>query len=257
MSKKAIAGLVVLCVVTFLYTVLAYVPAKWVLGTVNQYVPDFYAEDVSGTLWEGKASQVIVKANGVKLPLGETRWKLKGWPLLLGKAELALQTKGDGQYIEGDFWFSYPNQYGADNTQVSLPANLIRQWYPLPIKIKGQIDMAIQSVAAKEQFIEVLDGAVTWQKAELNFGRGDMPLGTFVAKLSNDENNLILAKLIELEGDLGMTGNAQFDQSSKAYDAKVYFAPKPSANQLIAGTVTQMGLAQADGRYLHAYSGKL
>lgn len=257
MSKKAIAGLVVLCVVTFFYAVLAAIPAKWVLGTVNQHFPDFYAEGVSGTLWEGRASQVIVKANGVKLPLGETRWALKGWPLLMGRAELELKTKHKNQYLDGDFWFSYPNQFGANDAQASFPASLIRQWYPLPIMINGQIEIAIKSLAAQEHLVETLDGAISWQGAELNFGQGNMPLGSFVAELSNNDENVIMAKLIELQGDLGVSGEALFNQSSRAYQAKVYFSPKATANQVIAGTVTQMGLAQSDGRYLHAYSGTL
>lgn len=257
MSKKAIAGLVFLCVVTFFYAVLAAVPAKWVLGTVNQYFPDFYAENVSGTLWEGRASQVIVKANGVKLPLGETQWTLKGWPLLMGRAELELKTKHKNQYIDGNFWFSYPNQFGANETQASIPANLIRQWYPLPIMVAGQVELTIKALAAQEQLVTELNGALSWQNAELNFGQGDMPLGSFVAELSNNDENIIMANLIELQGDLGVSGEAQFNQSSRAYQAKVYFSPKPSANQVIAGTVTQMGLSQSDGRYLHAYSGTL
>jgi hypothetical protein len=257
MLKRHVVGLVVLGLLTFVMTVILSIPASFVFAHVNKAWPDFYADGVSGTLWDGQASNIIVRINGVKQAFGETQWTLGLWPLLIGKAVVTLDARDENQRISGKVTTSYPLHVELERVELKAPLSLLRNWYPLPIKVTGDAELILKTLEFDGENINELDGAFTWQQAGIDLGAGLTQLGSFLAVLSQPGEGAYQADVSQLKGQLGVSGLVSLNMLEKAYDAELVFKPEPGFDASMVAMIKQISKPQADGGLLLSYKGKL
>lgn len=258
MTKSSRFLLIIIFVVGFLWALLANAPARLALAYANQFSPDIYASGVSGTIWDGKAAQLIVRVNGVAQDLGEVQWQLAKLPLLWGSADVNAST--NQRDIKTEF-SAVANVFSKSATvseaKFKLPVPLLRQFYPLPFTMEGTVDGRVERAVLANESLEDVKGNVVWQNAMVNVGTGDQMLGDFVAEFAHQDDHSLLVELSELKGQLGLKGDIKIGADQKTYQANLNFKPDPALNPQVRSMLAQLGQANNAGEIQFKHQGRL
>lgn len=250
-SVWIIAGILV-----FLIWLIATIPARLVLAHVSNALPAFYAEGVSGTIWSGSAARVAITAPGFNHELGQTQWQLHPLALLGGKLALTLDAKNGRDRIASDAAVSLGGRIELRNTDVSLPAALIRNWYPVPAQVDGLLSLQLKSLSFANAVIDDLDGALTWQDAQVDFAGAPVKLGTLLAQLSLGDNGAYKVDLSDLGGPLGVAGLVLVSPTERSWLADLKVTPKAGFDPTVANMISQFGARDPSGAVTYKQAGK-
>lgn len=241
----------------FMLWLIATIPARLVLAHVSNAVPMFYAEGVSGTIWSGSAARVVINAAGFSQDLGETHWQLHPTALLLGRLSVSLNARNGREHVTTDASVSLGGKIRLSNTDISLPASIIRSYAPLPAQIDGTLSLQMKSAAISSSVLDELDGVITWQDAQIDFSGTPVKIGGVVAQLSLGDKGHYQVVLSDLGGDLGVAGQVLFMPQERNWSADVKLTPRPGLDPTVAGMITQFGARDASGAVSFRQAGKL
>jgi general secretion pathway protein N len=246
---------IVSAILVFLIWLIATVPARLVLAHVSNAVPAVYAEGVSGTIWSGKAARMSLSAPGYTHELGETQWQLHPWSLLAGKLSVSLNARNGRDQVTSDASLSLGGRVSLANTELSLPASIVRSWYPVPARIDGLLSLQLKSLSVSKAVIDELDGALTWQDAQVDFSGAPVKLGSLLAKLSMGDKGACKVELSDLGGPLGVVGQVVVTQAEQKWVADVALTPKAGFDPTVANMMSQFGTRTAAGAITLRQSG--
>jgi len=250
-SVWVIAGVLV-----FLIWLIVTIPARLVLAHVSNAVPMFYAEGVSGTIWSGSAARVSITAPGFNHELGETRWQLHPLSLLGGRVALTLDAKNGRDHIASDAAITLGGRIILKNTELNLPASIIRSWYPIPAQVDGLLSLQLKSLSFANAAIDDLDGVLTWQDAQVDFAGAPVKLGSIVAKLGMGDKGEYKVALSDLGGPLGVAGQLLVAPTERNWLADLKVTPKAGFDPAVAGMISQFGAKDPSGAISFKQSGK-
>ena len=258
MSKKRISLCIFSGLIFFLFLVLKQLPANWVLAHAANQTRLFVPVQVSGTLWEGQAANIIVKSGAFQLALGEVKWRLSALSLLTGTVALDIEALNGEQKLSGHFELGMDESIYAENLSLAIDATLFKPFAPMPIEYEGFIEMDLQDFAAekistKTPAIKHLSGNLVVKDLAVNFGVA-VELGTYGLRLGLSDKkvngeNIITIKPTDVDASVAVSGDVQVLASSQNYYVNVALKPGPNANPQIANTLSQFYKKQPDGFY--------
>lgn len=258
MNRTTVVLLVTIGLAWFLLKLLFTIPAPLLIGQISKSVPQFNAQGVQGTIWNGSAANVTINLDGKDQVLGKTQWQLSKLPLLWGSASVELSAKNDLQSLSAHAVVSAGGSVSLEDTDLSLPAATIREFAPIPAEIGGLLSLRINSLEFADQKIGELDGVLTWQDAEINLTGIPTLLGSYVAELSLDEQGAYLADVSELGGGaLGITGTVKYAPEQKHINVNADILPSQKLDQGFRGMVMQLGRPDAKGAIKFTYEGNI
>ncbi len=258
MNRQTILALVLFGVAFFIVRLAMTTPAQFVLGHVANNVPNLKVQGVQGTLWNGKATNVSVVLDGNTTDLGETQWVLSALPLLWGSASLQLSAHREKQSIDVNAVLGLGGSLTLENSDIALPADMLRQWAPVPVELGGMLSARINELEVNEQAVDALDGTLTWQDAEVNMTGVPVVLGSYVAEVSAGEDGRYQANVFDLGGAaLGIKGTAAYTPESKDYEVDVVLELASSLDSTLKSMIQQLGKADSKGRIQFKQQGKI
>lgn len=201
---------------------------------------------VSGTIWQGQAQQVII--NG--LAVDKLEWQLSFWPLLTGKAKLAVNAGNLRQAEEISFsgllWLGQ-DSVAADNFSLYLPSDLVIAQLPLPIAVnaKGRFSLKLDELDY-QQGCQTLSGKGQWLNAEVVGLQSPITLGTFNADLSCIENDVLIS--VKEPNSFGLTARARIPNNLR-FAVEGRFKPDPSLPEEVQQAAQFFGKPDAEGYY--------
>jgi len=222
---KAKIAWIVASVLVFLFFLIAYLPASQI--TTRLTLPDEVSlYEVSGTLWEGSAQQVVV--NG--LPVDNVSWKLHPAALLMGDIRVTLN--GGNMRSPDAISFSGPITTGlfsqtrisAKNFVAYIPVDriLAQVSLPLPVNASGRFKLSLQTLNYNGQCNE-LNGQGSWLNAAVAGTQGPIDFGTYEAALSCADGKFIVN--VEEPNKLGLSMQAQADAQFSNISVEGRFKP--------------------------------
>ena len=258
MSKKLISLYIVAGLIFFIGLLVRQLPANLVLAHAANNSRFFIPVQVSGTLWQGQAANIIIKAGGRQLPLGEVKWTLSALSLLTGTIALDIDAQNGDQKISGQIDLGYGGTIDAENLKVAVDAGLFKPMLPMPVNYTGFVELDLDSfsahdLASKTPKITALSGNLLLKDLAVNFG-ADIDLGTYGFKLTLADKkvgneSLILIKASDVDATVEADGNIQLLAGSQRYFIDVKLKPKASASPMIKSSLGQFYKKQADGYY--------
>lgn len=114
-----------------------FLPLRLVLGWAGLAEQGLTARSVGGTFWEGS----IREARFGEVALGDMDAGIAPLPLLLGRARIALRSRGAGPTIDGAVTVSR-HAAGIDDVTASIPVG--RALQPLPITALDLTDVSVR-----------------------------------------------------------------------------------------------------------------
>jgi hypothetical protein len=258
MNKRTITLLAVFAIACFLFQLLATVPARLVLGHAGQVLPQVSVAGVQGTIWSGSAANIELSIDGKQHSLGETKWQLSKLPLIWGSAALDLSAQHNKQTIIAHAALGVGGSVRLSDSDISLPAAMIREFAPIPVEIGGQLSLRINELELVGQAVEALDGVLTWQQAEVDFTGTPAELGSYVAELSMDDKGAYLAKVSDLGGAaLGISGDVEYAPQQRTYKVDAQLIPGEKLDPNIKNMIFQFGTPDARGAIRFKQSGQI
>ena len=87
-----------LSLLIFLITVVVKAPAAFLLGHAMQQTQLFYMDNISGSLWQGKAQHLQVKLPAGRrshvMQFSQVNWRISAMDLWMGNLNVQLEAKG-------------------------------------------------------------------------------------------------------------------------------------------------------------------
>ncbi|WP_019614775.1 type II secretion system protein N [Psychromonas ossibalaenae] len=249
MKIKIISAFFLLYIISLLITL----PASMVTGFIPAQA-GVKVSNPSGSLWDGKASQVSYN----KYQLKKFSWKID-WSALF-----SLQLKLDIKFNNGNTEMSGKGSVLAgfsglavENLLIDSSASEILSYIklPVPIKATGDITLQVKQGSQGEPYCQELDGRISWQDAEINSDMGKIDLASVDIDLGCDKGQ-ISADLKQQSEQLHTTANALLKEH-QAYQLNGLIKATNKLNPTFKQGLSWIGGKDSSGATILKFNGKL
>ncbi|WP_370980681.1 type II secretion system protein N [Agaribacterium sp. ZY112] len=231
----------------FLYLLVSSAPAAWAAWAAHKAVPSLWLNNVEGTLWSGRAKLAQIDMGAESLALGELRWELSPWTLLIAKPCMKFETLLPNQQISGSFCQSVFGQSTLSDFNADLPVENLSSI--LPVQALGPISLQVLEASFDgDARIESLDARLSWQQARVHNGDKWMSLGSFAAKAKADEQGGVQADVFDLDGPYKSALVARWS-AGQAWVVDGTITPQEGADELVVQGLQLLGEDLGDGSY--------
>ncbi len=201
------------------------------------------AEGMQGTVWQGRASRVLVATDVGLLHLGEVSWTLRPWSLLTLAPRLEVSSRWGGQRLEAEVRLRGRNDFELDNLDASFDAALLR--HLAPVALQGTVSLQAQQLRLRDGLPVQAQGRVLWQRAAWDSPRGTLPLGSYVVEFVQPRGGDLSGEVLTLAGPVQATGELQLARSS--YSIAVLIAHEGSWDPQLQEALSLLARPVAEG----------
>lgn len=238
-----------LLVLLFVALVVKAMPAQFVLGLTK---PPVLMDGVSGTIWKGKAGNVVLPYQGSFFSLGKVEWQLNPFSLLLLKPCAKINAELEAQEINGNVCASAGGDIVLKNTTVSIPARAAEIW--APVSIEGEIFLNIEELDYADNTVKSLTGDGSWNQARYHNSQAWMSLGQIAFELKENDKGGIHAKVFDIEGPMKLDLNSNFSIAG-AYDIRGDIELRQNAPQEISQMLSIIAQQKGQNKYYFEWVG--
>lgn len=230
-----------LLLLALLVVAAATLPASLAYRLAAGGLVDVAAAGLSGTLWQGRASSLLVKGRD----WGQLDWQLRPWPLLQGRTEIAATLKGKGLELLGHIDRAADQSVQLRQVSGQLDAAWLAPALGLPLFIPtGRLDLQLPllevDALGRPQAVQ---GQAVWREAGFT-GITTASLGELILQLEGS-GGLIDGQLSHRgAADLAVQGVLQMRQQQ--YRLEVRLHPDPAKVELV-NALQWVGQPMADG----------
>ncbi|NMH60780.1 type II secretion system protein N [Alteromonas ponticola] len=244
---KSTLSFIIAGVLFFIICVIAYMPASQVVGRVD--IPANIAiVGVSGTIWEGKAQQIVVQG----MPINNVHWDLSAWSLVMGRihADIVAGNMRDADEIafKGPVNFSMFDLSNVKSEDASLyfPVDrvLAGVQLPLPVNAGGRFRVLVDELRFAPQ-CEKLKASGDWLNATVSGTQGPIDFGEYNARLACEGDGVSI--IVEEPNQLGLTLHAKLNDKFELTSVEGQFKPAPSLPAEVSQAALLFGQPDADG----------
>ncbi len=248
--KKKWLRLLLLGIGSYLLFLVVTFPAAYAYKAISGRLNGVSLSGIEGTLWSGSARHL----QAGKIQLQEIHWQVRFWPLLMGRAELALDSRDKGMNFETYLGSTLGGKRYLRQLQGRFPVAAVQRMTPYPVPVlDGELVFEGVDVALAEGKLVEGEGVARWQNAAIKMGT-PIPLGSFSLELKT-EGQQIGGQLRDTGGPLQAEGSVAVTPDG-AYHFKGVFTPRDGSSDL-ARKLRMLGAPDASGGYTLEYSGKL
>ncbi len=228
---------------------IAFMPAKFALDALGTRLGALKLDDVSGTIWRGRAGSATV--NG--WAMGALDWNIHPLAMLGGRLDADLGLQG-AEFRGNTFASIAAGNVLLRNTQFSMDAQRLQPAIDIPsLQLRGRVDIALSEAELVAGFPRKLKGEAHWRDAAVS-GEAEALLGTLSAQFQSADDGAIIGTLQDEGGPLALEG--QFRAAFTGYEADAVLSARDGNPQVIRA-LSYVGEVQPDGSSLLQIRGRL
>ncbi len=245
--KKLLLFLLVLAVIAAIVVVM--LPARLVVEHALPANAPVRLEDVSGTVWKGRAGRVIRNGND----LGALGWRVHPRALLAGAIDADVILDGPSYTGKGRVSRAHDGVIRLTDVDASFPASRLEPMLDIPaLNLLGQVDVRLDTLQLQNNVPTALQGRAAWRDAAVS-GADQASFGTIVASFGPQAGGFG-GTVADEGGPLEVRG--QFKTTLLGYEAHATLRPRDD-NPQVARALRHIGQPQADGSVEFRVSGGL
>ncbi len=211
----------------FVLSLLVHAPARlmgFALADSNVAMSGF-----SGSLWRGQAEQLRVPLSGQSFQLGQVRWQLSPWSLVLLSPNIQLDTEWGQQRLRAELSVAPWRGPRIHSAELSADARLVRLFVPVDLRGRGQLTLS--EVALGKDGMP-FDGTarLVWQRASWLGNRSVQPLGDYVLELQVNGPAAADGAISSLSGPVQVSGSVGLQPGTYSVDLML-----ESETELVSG----------------------
>lgn len=188
-----------------LFTVffLAMAPAR----LLSAFVPgeQLLLQGVSGTLWQGTASQALVASSNGYLHLGRLHWTLSPLSLLTLSPRVELDSQWGNQRLKGEVVYHTADSFQLSAVDALIPAALVKQFVPL--ELSGNLALQLQELVVEGGLPVEGSGRAVWLDGGWLSPQGRHPLGSYAIDFEQLPGQPLIGEILTLDGELEASGS--------------------------------------------------
>ena len=223
-------------------------------GLLQQGAPQLRLPTTSGTVWRGAAENAQLLIDGSLLELGTLSWQLNPMSLLDKKPALQISSDAGTHKIQAHITATEQGEVTVTAMEGRLPIALLEPWFPM--LVKGDIAFVVDHVIFNPQQLLALDGVLNFEYVDWLGGDYDMPLGSYMAQLSLNDQNDVHIQLNDYGATLGIDGYLSISPVGN-YHFHANLEPRDGLAPEVAQSVSWFGKKNADGIILVNRRGRL
>jgi len=161
---------------------------------ITRFIPENSGVKIghtSGTLWNGKLSQVDYRN---QFQLQKLTWEFDWLALLTLKAQADVKFNNGRKVMTGSGFVAYGfSGLTLSDVSVDLNANALLPYLKLPVPVtpSGKFSLVIESASQGTPYCDELDGYLVWHDAKIKTPMGNVDLATPSMDLSCSEGGLV------------------------------------------------------------------
>lgn len=246
--KRWLAGLTL--VVFALAGLVWFLPASWALPWLQAQLRGVRLDDVSGTLWQGRARQVSL-VNGT--PLGSLAWTVSR-RALLGDIRVGLDLRRPQLRLQGQIHRVSPVQFDLHDISLQMDMAQLGKQPWLRGQPQGQLDLQAPQARLQSNWPMRLDATGTWADAAVRTPQGEVSLGTLSLAITGQSGAIRGTLNDDGSGPLQTAGRLSF--SPLGWDLQLRLVPRGD-DPAVLGWLRSLGKPAADGALDLRYRGGL
>lgn len=189
--------------------VAATFPASLAWRWWGEQLPDVRVVGVSGTVWNGAASRIIVRGQ----TLGRLEWQLSPWGLLRGQPQARLAIDGTGLKISGEVSPHGEREVQIDRFTADAEAAWLAPVLAIPaLEPTGRlVTDGARLVMNAHGLPREIDARIEWREAGVR-GQVVARLGTLVIEAHGRDGRIDASVSDRGDGEVAVSGSARLDQ---------------------------------------------
>ncbi len=228
-------------------------PASLLVDRLSQHLPGFSAQSVQGSAVQGTAQSVQLSATA---RLETIAWRLRLFPLLLGRIEYDLQLTAPELNIHGIASLGWDRQLrlAALNGQLPLPRAIALAGRPPP-PLNGTLELDNVALRLNRDYRPTeAGGLIHLRNLGTSFGN-PLSLGIFDIQLQTQASALV-ASVQDQGGPLQLNGSLTLDPDGR-YRFTAQAAPRDQNNRELYQALSLLGRPEGNGKWMFDFAGSL
>lgn len=215
-------------------------PANLVLPHVLPKNAAVQLEDISGTVWQGRAGRVLRQGQD----LGQLGWRVHPKSLLSGVIDADLVLNGGAYTGNGRVMRSSEGGLRFVNTRLDFPASELNSALDIPaLQMQGAVKLELDTLEIYNYVPVEMKGRATWSDAAVS-GQEQARLGTLKTEFGNLPEGGFGGTLSDEGGPLALDGNFKLALTGYEVDARL---SARDGNPQVQGVLRHIGQPQEDG----------
>lgn len=247
--KLFVAGLL-----AFVVGLIAFLPARVVVGMVEANAEGLHFGGVSGTLFEGRA----LYASAPQASVQNLHWNLQPSALLTGRLAVSMDFDTDLGGVSGTAAYTLWGTTTLSDLHGSATLDWLgtRAGYTF-LPVSGDLTFDIEHLALGDNFLPAaIEGQLRLSNVYWQLMRPALQLGSYAADLSQVDGRL-QATLADSSGPLAIKGQASVTPDSGAYSVSAQLRARASADERLKNLLSALGQADNAGWYRIRQQGRL
>jgi general secretion pathway protein N len=241
-----------IAVFSYLFFLITAIPASTVVNLVNSNTP-VNMQGIGGTIWEGEAALISINKT---VELNNTKWSFTTWKLLLGQIAFQVTSEFDDRNVEGEIGVSFLSKYFINDLTAMLSAEKLASLANIPlVQLSGDINFNLDHAHWEKDKLPLATGLITWTRAAITVA-DTVSLGKLTITLSENDQQLLLANIKNIDGDLSVNGQAELIPEA-SYSVDIKLTPTASTSDNIKSSLSLFAKKQKNGDFLFKNTGQL
>jgi len=238
-------------VTAYFVFLLTTLPAAPVLGMLKDRIP-VTINNISGTLWNGKASIVITN----KLMLNDAHWSFLPTRLLLARLAIDVDADLNNNPLNTRLSTGISGNLAVDELNVKLDAADVASVVALPLgELSGEFFLRINHATFQPGSVPRIDGTLDWNQAAVTVAE-TADLGNISVVVNESDDSPLIANISNIGGQLALVGSLSTDEAG-LYSLKLTMKPNASASDNLLSTLAMIAKKQRNGSFLLVNNGNL
>lgn len=198
---------------------------------------------LTGTVWNGSASSVLLRLPQGYLQLGAVQWSLKPLSLLLLAPHLTLHSAWGNQILAGELVLRGQRDLDVYNLEASVAADLLAHF--APIAVAGTMNVQVQNLQLRNGLPHSAEGRLVWQDAGWRSPAGPVPLGTYALDFKQPAGEALQGQVITLSGPLQANGEVELRE--RHYRVEIELASDATLDAQLRQMLSLIAVPQDSG----------
>ena len=198
---------------------------------------------LTGTIWHGSASSVLVRLPQGYVQLGEVQWSLQPLSLLLLAPHLTVRSEWGEQQFSGELVLRGQRDFDVSNVEAQVAADILGRF--APVSVVGMFNLQLNQLELRQGVPTRADGRLVWQEAGWQSLRGFVPFGSYALDLQQAPEEALRGQVITLSGPMQASGNLELE--GRQYDVEILLSSERALNAQLQEMLSLIAVPEDDG----------
>jgi len=198
---------------------------------------------LSGTVWHGSASSLLLRLPQGYLHLGAVHWALRPLSLLRLAPHLELRSEWGNQTLAGELVLRGGRDLDVVYVNGQVAADLLRHF--APVSVDGILQLQLEGLKLRDGLPQSVVGRLVWQDAGWRSPRGPVPLGSYALDIKQPPGEALNGQVITLAGPLQANGSVQLKE--RHYELDMLLGSEGAMDAQLSNMLTQIAVPEDAG----------